>query len=151
VSKDAENGLHILLRFMMNVEGKSYSDFSHFSSENRTSSSRSYCSTISPETQKVKRLQSQWDLQDDDWSSVFLPPSQCTSAKSNEKFTRKMSLDRAQSHPVITQSSTTSSQSISEAEYEISSTEQLLHIHQPCTIGTEEISTPVGDSVNSMT
>jgi len=62
VGVDTEKSLHILLRFMMNVEEKSYDgDFSNLFSENSTSGRISYCSNISPETEKVKRLQSQWE------------------------------------------------------------------------------------------
>jgi len=66
-SDDTEKGLHFLLRFMMNVEEDSCDgDFNYFCSENSTSKSKSekvsHCSTISPETQKVKKLQShEWE------------------------------------------------------------------------------------------
>jgi len=65
-SDDTETGLQFLLKFMVNVEENSCdSDFNYFCSDNSTSKSNSdkvsHCSTISPETEKVKRLQSQWE------------------------------------------------------------------------------------------
>jgi len=65
-SDDTEKGLHILLRFAMNLgENSLDSDFNYFCSDNSTSKGKSdkvsHCSTISPETKKVKKLQSQWE------------------------------------------------------------------------------------------
>jgi len=67
-SDDTQKGLHFLLRFMMSDENSGDGgdgDLHYFSSQKSTSKSRSdkvsYCSTISPETEKVKRLQSQYE------------------------------------------------------------------------------------------
>jgi len=63
-SDGTQNGLYFLLRFLMNAEENSSDyDFHCFSSANSTSKSKSskISSTISPDTEKVKRLQSQWE------------------------------------------------------------------------------------------
>jgi len=64
-SDDTQKGLHFLLRFMMSDENSGDGDLHYFSSQKSTSKSKSdkvsYCSTISPETEKVKRLQSQYE------------------------------------------------------------------------------------------
>jgi len=132
-SVSIESSLHILLRFMMNGELTSY-DAANFFDENLSSSipGTVLCSTISPETQKFKRLRSHWDYQDDDWS-----------------IKRKMPLGRAQSGPQIIQSSATSSRSFLQADHGISIREQLVHIGQ-FTHGSEETSSETSDSVNSM-
>jgi len=155
VRVNTKRDLHILLRFMTNVEEKSYDgDFSNLFSENSISGSQSdrisHCSTISPETKKLKRLQSQWGWDDDNWSTVLCTPRTCALVRSNEKTKTKISLDRAQSNPVIDQISGTSSPSFSQAEHGISIREQLSHINQRCTSETEESSTQIDDSVYSM-
>jgi len=60
-SAETGKGLHIMLRFLTHIEEKSYDgEVSQFFSDTSTSKSKSggasYCSTISPETEKVKRM-----------------------------------------------------------------------------------------------
>jgi len=108
--------LHISLKFIMNVEEKSFHDvldnfFNNSSSSNAGSVSE--CSTISPETAKVARRRRQWGSHDDDWSTVLITPRKCTTPGTSEKteITRQMSFDRAQSGPLKIQSSADSSRS----------------------------------------
>lgn len=156
-SANTEKSLHILLKFTMNVEEKSYDDdmtnfFIKSSSSNDSSDSVSVCSTISPETAKVIRRQTLWKWQTDDWSTVLSTSCQCTPRTSEQtETTMKMSLDRAQSGPVQMQSSLTSSLSSSQVEHGFSIREQLSHKSQLYTNGTEGSSSQgKNDSVNSM-
>jgi len=151
-SSDTEKGLHILLRFMINVEEKSYDgDFSYSFTENSKSTSKSnqvsQCSTISPETEKVKRLQSQLKEEDDDWSSTLCIPLQSASVRSSVIIRREMPLDCAQSYPILSQSSATSITSFSQTVQGIS--EQLLHKSQHCANGPKKSSTLTCDSGES--
>jgi len=134
-SSDTEKGSNILLRFMINVEDSSYdSDFSQFFTENSTTTSKSkrvsYCSTISPETEKVKRLQSQLKEEDDDWSSVLCIPLKCASGRRSDIIRSEMPLDCRKLYPILSESTTTSITSSSQAEQGIS--EQLLDKSQHC-------------------
>jgi len=158
-SANTEKSLHIILKFTMNVEEKSYDDdMSNFfisSSSSSSSDSVSDCSTISPETAKVIRRQSHWKWQADDWSTVLSSSRQCTPrtprTSDETENTRKMSLDRAQSRPLQIQSSSTSSRS-SKVEHGFSIRHQLSHKSQPYTNGTNEScsQTKNDDSVDSM-
>jgi len=131
------SNFHILVRFMINGELTINDDHEvNFSDEYPSSSTSgtSLCSTISPETSKFKKLRSHWDYQDDNLST-----------------SRRMRLERAQSGPVIIQSSATSSRSFSQAEHGLSIREQLqlIHINQS-THGSEETSGEGSESVYSL-
>jgi len=153
-SDDTEKGLHFLLRFVMTVEENSCDDdFNYFCSDNSTSKSKSdkvsHCSTISPDTEKVKRLQSQSDVETDDGSTVLCTPRQYASVRRSEIFNREMSLDRPLSHPVIAQSSATSMLPLRLAELGNLPKEQLLDTSPLCANGLTESSTQTDDSDQS--
>jgi len=151
-SDDTEKGLHFLLRFMMTVEENSCDDdFNYFCSDNSTSKSKSdnlsHCSTISPVTEKVKRLKSQSDLETDDGSSVLYTP--CASVRSFEIIKRETSLDLSLSCPILAQSSATSILPMRQAELGNLIKKQLLDISQLCANGLTESSTQTGDNDQS--
>jgi len=153
-SDDTEKGLYFLLRFMMTVEENSCdNEFNYFCSDNSTSKSKSdnlsHCSTISPVTEKVKRLKSQSDLVTDDGSSVLYTPRQCASVRSSEIIKREMTLDLSLSYPILAQSSATSIRPMRQAELGNLIKEQLLDISQLCANRLTESSTQTGDSDQS--
>jgi len=159
-SANTEKNLHILLKFTMNPKEKSFDDdLTNFFIESYSSNHGSYsvfeCSTISPETAKVKRRRAQCDWQGDDLSAEFSTP-QCTletkyipETSKQTEITRQMSLDRAPSGPVQIQSSATSSRSSSQVEHGFSIREQLSHKSQLYTKEAKRSSPTKKDSIDT--
>jgi len=159
-SGNTEKSLHILLKFSLNVEEKSFDDdltncFIKSYSSNDPSSSVSECSTISPETEKVIRRQPKPDWYCDNLSKVTSSPqctlkTKCTPKTSKQtEIKRQMSLDRFQSGPVQIQSSPTSSRSFSQVEHGFSIREQLSHKSHLYTKGAERSSHATNDSMDA--